>query len=148
MEEEKKGTETIVETIPAQEDLEAKVKALEEEKTNYQAAYLKERAKNHDEESDEEKFRRIAREELDSSRIMDIDRQKDAIIAKALKENKELKLARLNKIDIPVSTTTHTESQPVKDAFITPEQMNSFKAMGKSDKWIENYKRNLARNTR
>ena len=148
MEEEKKGTEIIAETIPAQEDLEAKVKELEEEKTNYQAAYLKERAKNHDDESEEEKFRRIAREELESSRIMDIDKQKDVIIAKALKENKELKLARLNKTDIPASTTVHSEGQTVRDTLITSDQMTQFKAMGKTDKWIENYKKNLARNTR
>lgn len=148
MEDEKKGTEAIVETIPAQDDLEAKVKELEEEKANYQAAYLKERAKNHDDESDEQKFRRIAREELESSRIMDIDKQKDAIIAKALKENKELKLARLNKTDIPASTTVHSEGQSVKDTMITPDQMATFKSQGRSDKWIENYKRNLSRNAR
>lgn len=148
MEEEKKGTETIVETIPAQDDLEAKVKELEEEKANYQAAYLKERAKNHDDESDEQKFRRIAREELESSRIMDIDKQKDIIIAKALRENRELKLAKLNKTDIPASTSVHSEGHAVKDTVITPEQMSAFKSQGRTDKWIENYKRNLLRNAR
>lgn len=148
MADETKGTETIIETIPAQEDLEARVKQLEEEKTNYQAAYIKERAKNHDGETEDEKMRRIADEAVASSRIADIARETDAIMRKALKENKELKLAQLNKTDIPASTTVHTEGQPVKDTMITPEQLASFKAMGKTDKWIENYKRNLSRNAR
>lgn len=148
MEDENKGTETKVETIPAQEDLEARVAQLEEEKTNYQAAYLKEKAKNHDGESDDEKMRRIAEEAVANSRIADIARETDAIMRKALKENKELKLAKLNKTDIPASTTVHSEGQPVKDTLITPEQMAAFKAQGRSDKWIENYKRNLSRNAR
>jgi len=156
MAEEKPTTETNAQPIVTEEqkkvtvddDLEQKVAKLEEEKANYQAAYLKERAKNHEDESDEEKFRRIAREELQSSHILELDKQKDEIIRKALKENKELKLAQLNKTDIPASTTVHSEGQAVSDTLITPDQLAQFKAMGKSDKWIENYKRNLVKNRR
>lgn len=155
MNEENKGTETNTVTIPVQEDLEAKVSALEvekakllEESTNYRAAYLKTAAKTRDDEDDDDKMRRIAQETFASSRIAQIAVEQDAIIHKALKENKELKLAQLNKTDIPVSTTSHQEGQQVKDTIITPEQMSQFKSMGKTDKWIENYKRNLQRNTR
>lgn len=156
MEEENKGTETITVTIPAQDDLEAKNASLETEKVrlqqeaaNYRAAYLKEAGKNKTgEEEEDERMTRIAQKALADSRLAQIAVEQDAIIQKALKENRELKLAQLNKTQIPVSTSTHTEGQPVKDTMITPEQMAQFKSMGKSDKWIENYKKNLARNTR
>jgi len=140
--------EQVVKVTVEDEDLEQKVAKLEEEKANYQAAYLKERAKNHEDETDEDKFRRIAREELQNSHILDLENQKERLLQKALKENRELKLAVKNKTDIPVSTTVHSEGQAVRDTLITPEQMAHFKAMGKSDKWIENYKKNLVKNTR
>lgn len=156
MEEQKQATETNAQPIATEEqvkvtvdeDLEQKVAKLEEQKANYQAAYLKERAKNHEDETDEDKFRRIAREELENSRIVELDRQKDEIIKKVLRENKELKLAVKNKTDIPVSTTVHSEGQKVQDTLVTNDQMEAFRKMGKSDKWIENYKRNLVKNTR
>jgi len=162
MEEIKKATEANDQTIATgeaikvtpDEDLEARNAALEAEKAklleesiNYKAAYLKERAKSADGD-DDERLRRIAREELSNSRLADIAREQDIIIKKALKENKELKLAHLNKSDIPVSIGSHSEGQPVKDTMITPDQMAQFKSTGKSDKWIENYKKNLIRNTR
>jgi len=161
MEENKQATEADAQKIAtgeqikvtADEDLEQKVAQLEAEKTklleekiNYQAAYLK--AKNAGDDDEDEHLRRIAREELGNSRIADIAREQDAIIKKALKENKELKLARMNKTDIPASTSVHSEGQAVRDTIITPDQMAQFKSMGKSDKWIENYKKNLVKNTR
>jgi hypothetical protein len=143
------------EKVTLDEDLEARNAVLEaekakllEESTNYKAAYLKEKAKQSDGGDDEERLRRIAREELSNSRLAEIAREQDAIIKKALKENKELKLAQLNKSDVPLSVGSHSEGQPVKDTIITLDQMTQFKAMGKSDKWIENYKKNLIRNTR
>jgi len=139
--------------VAPDEDLEAKVAQLEAEKAkyieegaNYKAAYFKEKAKNREDETDEEKFRRIAREELEQSKIMELDRQKDEIIRKALKENKELKLAQLNKTIVPASVGSHSESQPVRDTLVTDEQIAAFKARGWSDKDIERYKRNLQKN--
>jgi len=163
MDKEKKGTEVTPPVIPTEgkeiapsEDAEAKVAALEAEKAtilereaNYKAAYLKEKAKNREpdlDETDEEKFRRIAREEMAEANISKIDTEKEVLLKKLAKENKELKLAQLNRTDIPASTTTHTEGQGVKDTIISPEQMASFKAMGKDDKWIANYKKNLLKN--
>ncbi len=163
MDKEKTGIETDAPVILTEEkvlalteDAEAKVAALEAEKAtilereaNYKAAYLKEKAKNREpdiDETDEEKFRRIAREEMAQANISQIDTEKETLLKKLAKENKELKLAQLNRTDIPASTTTHTEGQGVKDTVITPEQLAQFKAMGKDDKWIANYKKNLLKN--
>ena len=159
--EEKKATETSTETIATQEkvvdDSEAKIAALEAEKAelikkasdgeNYRVAYLKEKSKaRDDEETDDERMERIARKAITDSRLSEINREKDAIIAKALKENRELKLAQANKTDIPVSTTTHQEGKTVRDTLITPDQESYFKnTLHWSDKEIERYKKNLNR---
>ena len=161
MADEVRATETKEEPIatPAEvEDLGAKVEALEAEKAklieegaNYKLAYLKEHNKNRqtpEDEDEEAKIRRIAQETLANSRLAEIAREQDALIKKALKENKELKLAVANKADIPVSTTTHSEGQPEKDTLVTAEQLAAFKARGWTDKDIERYKRNLLKNTR
>lgn len=153
MEDEKKGTEATPGTIPAQEDLEAKVATLESEKAkimeeaaNYKAAYIKAKAGGNEDEDD--RIRRISQEVIASSRIADINKELEATTRKALHDLKEAKIALANRTDIPVSTTTHSEGQPVRDTLVTPEQMAQFKAMGKTDKWIENYKRNLLKNGR
>lgn len=157
MEVEKKAIETIVPPIATEkvevEDLEAKNASLEaekakliEESANYRVAYLKEKSKKvetFEGESDDDKIRRIASETLSNSRLADIAREQDAIIKKALKENKELKLAYANKTDIPASQGSHNESQPVRDTLVTQEQLAAFKARGWSDKDVERYKKNL-----
>jgi hypothetical protein len=161
MEEEKKATESAqpiaTETVAVTvEDLEAKNAVLEaekvklmEEKENYRKAYLKADARTVPEDEDgDDKIRRIAQETLANSRLADIAREQDAIIKKALKENKELKLAQLNKTDVSASVGTHSESQPVRDTLITPEQMVYFKSKNYTDKDIERYKANLLRNMR
>lgn len=153
MDEEKEpATEAIVPTIAPEEDSEARVAALEAEKAklieegaNYKVAYLKEKAKN-DEPADEEedaKMRRIANEAVANSRIAEIAREQDAIITRALKENKELKLAQLNKKEPPAAMGGHNEGIPVRDTLVTPEQLDAFKARGWSEKDIERYKKNL-----
>jgi hypothetical protein len=140
-----------------EDDLAAKVAELEAEKAkitveaaNYKLAFLKEKSKkteepNEDEEeSIEDKMRRIAAETLANSRIAAIEAEKDALIQKALKENKELKLANLNKTVVPPAAMgIHTESPAVVDTLITAEQMQAFKVKGWSDKDIERYKTNL-----
>jgi hypothetical protein len=76
--------------------------------------------------------------------LAQIAQEQEAIIKKALKENKELKLANLNKTKVPpASVGSHNESIPATDTSITPEQMSAFKARGWSDKDIERYKKNL-----
>ncbi len=79
------------------------------------------------------------------SRLADVARELDAINQKALKENKELKLALQNKTKTPPAAIgTHSESTAtVSDGTITPEQLAYFKGRGWSDKDIEKYKANL-----
>lgn len=138
-----------------QEDLEAKVNQLEAEKArlieegaNWKLAALKNKGKIHEnlDEDDDERMRRIAQETLADSRLAEIAREQDGIIKKALKENKELKLAQLNKTTIlPASTGSHTEGATVRDTLVTPEQEAAFKARGWDDKKIERYKKNLSK---
>ncbi len=151
--------ETVKIPAVAEEDLEAKNVALEAEKSrlieeaaNYKLAYLKEKRKKEQfaepeedlGETQDEKMRRIANEALANSRIAEIAREQDLIIKKALKENKELKLAQMNRTNIPpASVGTSNESTPVTSTSITPEQMVAFKAKGWDDKTIERYKKNL-----
>lgn len=157
--EETKATEAIVPAIApegkvetAPEDVESQLAKLEAEKENYRKAYLKEAEKNKPGESlgtDEEKMRSIAAEMLANSRIAEIAREQDAIIQKALKENKELKLALSNKpTTTPTSVGAHAEGQTVTDTSVTPEQLTYFKSKNWSEKDIERYKQNLRKNTR
>ncbi len=144
----------VVPPTNSTEDAEAQVARLQAEKTklleenaNWKAGLLKEKAKNKvkdddTEESTEDMVRRISRETLSESRLVEIAQEQDSIIQRALKENKELKLAQLNKTGAPpASVGTHSESQPVTDTLITPDQLNAFKARGWTDKDIERYKK-------
>lgn len=141
-------------------DLEARYAALEAEKAklieegaNYKLAYLKEAKRNKGNEipegDDDERIRRIANEALANSQLAEIARQQDAMLKNALKENKELKLAQLNKTSgVPSAIGSHTEGKAVSDTLVTPEQLVAFKARGWSEKDIERYKKNLLKNTR
>lgn len=167
MENKDQAIKETVETVATQgtdkvsvEDLESRNAALEaerakliEEAANYKLAFLKEKKKKEasedfEDETEEERIRRITIETLKDSRLAEIAREQDALLKKALKENKELKLATHNRTDIPASIGTHSESVTVKDTLITQEQLNAFKARGWSDKDIERYKRNLVKNSR
>ena len=140
----------------ATEDAEARIAALEaekarliEESANYKLGMLKAKGKvkeeNFEDEDMDDKMRRIASETLANSRLVDIAREQDDIIKRALKENKELKLAQLNKAaGTPAAALgTHSESVAVTDTLVTSDQMSAFKARGWTDKDIERYKNNL-----
>ncbi len=135
---------------PTQDDAEARYKAIEEEKENYKNAYLKERNKHKEsggsgDETDEDKMRRIASETLADSRLADLAREQDALIKSALRENNELKLALKNKTNSPAASIgSHSESTPVRDTAITPEQEAYFKSKKWNAQDIERYKKNLA----
>ncbi len=154
---EPKATETIVAAIAPQEtvvaspeDAEARFTQLEAEKENYRKAYLKEAARNREpleNLDDEGKMEEVARRVLADSRIAEIAREQDAIIKQALKENKELKLAHLNKDKTPPAAIgASQETTVVKDCSISPDQLNYFKnTLHWTDKEIEHYKRNLGK---
>lgn len=136
--------------IPPAEDYTALIASKDEEIANWKAAALKYKNKAKQggldpDEDEEARIKRIVDERLANSEIARLSKEKDAIIAKALKENKELKLANMNKPDVPASSGAHSEAQPVKDTLITPEQLAALKAKGWSDKDIERYKKNLVR---
>ncbi len=144
--------------VVSTEDYEAKVTALEAEKArlieegaNWKLAALKAKGKLKEspdaQETDDEKTRRIMREEIANSRLGQIDAEREALLKKALKENKELKLAQFNRTTTTPSGAigTHSEGQKVQDTLITPEQLAAFKARGWDDKQIERYKKNLLR---
>lgn len=154
MEDTKPTVDIVPAVAPVVDDAEAKIAALETEKAkliteaaNYKMAFLKEKSKgNGDDALDEdERMSRIAQKAIADSRVADIVREQDEIIRAALKENKELKLARSKTNEPPAATGSHSESVPVRDTTITADQMASFKKMGWTDKDIERYKKNLNR---
>lgn len=134
--------------------LRAEKDAILEREANYKLAYLKEVKKNEElgnpEESEEDKIRRIYREEQARERLNQIDAEEKALLEKTLKENKELKLAIQNK---PSSTPTggsggNSEIMGVRDTIVTPEQETALRNRGWTDKDIERYKHNLRKNSR
>lgn len=147
MEENKPATEIIdAPKIAPEEDLEAKLTKLEEEKENYRKAYLKEASRKPEpvDEDEDEKINRKVQAAIADSKLAEIAREQDEIIRKALKENKELKLAQLNKTGAPPAAMgAHSESISVTDTLVTPEQMTYFKSLGWDDKKIQAYKQNL-----
>lgn len=166
-EEEKKAAEAIALATAQEEtrkkaeaeaptEAEQKIIALQKEKdeilvreANYKVAYMKEKKKNENfadiEETDEERIRRITREEMANNRLNEIDKEEKALLEKTLKENKELKLAFQNKIPDKPSGGSGGEEQKVQTTIITPEQLAAFKAKGWTEKDIERYKKNLQR---
>ncbi len=155
-------TKAVNTTVPAAEqtevttvvDNEAIIAALEAEKAkltterdNYKIGMLKEKAKSKGEdfeEEDDERMERIAKKALADSRLAEIAREQDTIIRAALKENKELKLARLNKNETTTVKGSSTESTPVRDTLVTQEQMRHFTEVLKWDaNKIERYKKNI-----
>lgn len=160
--EENKTAVNTTEPAAVQTDAEAKIAALEaekqkiqEESTNWKQAFFKEKNRKENREDDEnldedERMAKIAAKAITDSRLAEIAREQDAIIKQALKENKELKMAQMNKNNTapPAGTTASTESTAVRDTLISPEQMAYFKSRGWTDKDIERYKKNLNRNIR
>lgn len=135
------------------EDSEAKIAALEaenaklmEERENYRIGMLKAKANaKENPEDDDERVTLIARQAIADSRLVEIAKEKQAIIDRTIKENKELKLAVLNKNQPAAGVGSHSESSPVQDTSITPEQLEAFKRRGWTEKDIERYKKNLKR---
>lgn len=132
-------------------ELEAEKAVILEREANYKVAYLKEVDKNKqlgnpEDETEDEKIRRITREELAKKEIAAIDKEKEELFQKTLKENKELRLANQNKPPAnPTGGGGSTEQPIVQSTLITPEQLAAFKQRGWTEKDIERYKKNLQR---
>ncbi len=120
-----------------------------EEAANYKLGMLKAKGKatgDYDDETEDERIARIVSEKLAETKIAQIDQAKEDYYKKLARENAELKLASLNKTNIPPAAMgTHSESVGVTDTLVTPEQIAAFKARGWTDKDIEKYKRNYQR---
>jgi hypothetical protein len=153
--EETVATPTVDEgSTTTQEDAEARIAVLEaernkaiEEAANYKLGMLKAKGKIKedfdDEETEDERIERIVQEKLSATKIAQIDTEKEVLLKKLAKENKELKLAFSNKTSVATSVGSHSESRSVTDTSVTPEQLAAFKSRGWSEKDIENYKKNL-----
>lgn len=152
--------QTVKSTTATEEvdDIESKLAQLEAEKNkaieeaaNYRLAFLKEKNKKQEDysfqdESEEEKIARLVKEEVAKQKIAQLESEKEQLLQKVIKENKELKLSNLNKTNVPPAIVGgHSEGTPVRSTTITPEQASAFKARGWSDKDIERYKQNLKR---
>ena len=88
----------------------------------------------------------IVAEKIAETKISQIDAEKESLLKKIAKENKELKLALQNKTKDPLATIgTHTESQGVQDTSITPEQMKAFK---EAKNWSDQRYRTLQKELR
>ncbi len=147
----------VVEPVvtPVNDDAETRIAALEAEKaklieegSNWKIAALKykKESKEEDEDLDEDdKMVKIAQRAVADSRLAEIAREQDSIIQKALKENRELKLARSKTNEPPAAIGSHNESVAVKDTLVTQDQLTAFKTKGWTDKDIERYKKNLIR---
>ena len=131
-------------------ELEAEKAQLATERDNYKIGMLKAKGKipEFDEnESEDDKIRRISHETLAESRLADIAREQDAIIKKALIENKELKSALKNKTSTNAVSTGSESTQAVAvPGILSKEDIDTAKARGWSDKKIELLKKNIQAN--
>lgn len=134
------------------EDLEEKIATLEAEKakaieeaSNWKVAALKFKGKeNPEDESEEDRVARIVAQQLSEKRVAAIDAEKDTLLKQLAKENRELKLAQLNKPNTPPAADgTHNEGQKPQDTEITAEQLAAFRARGWTDSDIDRYRKNL-----
>jgi len=145
------ATQIDFEAVLAEKD--AELAQIGKEKENYRKAYLKKagalstdkETDNPESETTEDKMRRIAREELLSTREAQIQAEKDEIHKKSLKRIKELEVALKNRGQITSpsgqgSNQDKPESQV--DDYLSNEQLTALKAKGWDDKKIETFKQN------
>lgn len=156
LEEQKKKDAELNAKSPEQVEIEKLRKEKEEilvREANYKLAYLKEARKNEGngdpvDEPEDERIRRIYREEQAKERLSQIDSAERVLLEKTLKENHELRLAQQNKPAASPTGGSSSEQISVTSTVITNDQLAAFKARGWSDKDIERYKKNLSKNTR
>lgn len=109
--------------IQAQDEL---ITKLTTERDNYKSGMLKAKGKLPEEEvkpdlSDDERLRAIIKEEFYNSEIAKAQKEKDDLLAKVLRENKELKTAHRNSAKANVSVGSGVEDKKVETSAISPE---------------------------
>lgn len=122
----------------SQDDLELQLAATEEalkqslsERDNYKRGLLKAKGKVQEESVDDvpdEKLEAIidrkVQERLYDTKVVELQRQKDTLLNKAVKENKELKIALKNRSQIQnASTGTSADLSETKSPFFSQEQL-------------------------
>jgi hypothetical protein len=158
----KKEEEAVV--IPPVEggvDLEAELTKLREEnvrlstdRENYRKGMLKAKGKLQEEEDEvlpqpqlAETIEKIVSEKLLATQESQNLIKQEELVKKALKENRELKLALANRsnLDNSGSGSGGGDIPAVKENFLAPAQIQALKARGWDDKKIELFKKNMAK---
>lgn len=133
-----------------------KIVKLGEEKENYRKGMLKAKGKIPDEDDNssnngediDSKVSRIVQQKMLETREAQALADRDNLVSKITKENKELKLALKNRGQV-TSTSAQGSNQDRQegkiDNILSNEQLNSLKAKGWNDKKIEEFKKNLTR---
>lgn len=126
----------------------AELEKTRQDRDNYRKGLLKAKGKYEEQdepdESQEEMFRRIAREEFAATREAQLISEKDSLIKQALKENAELKTAIRNRSNmVSAAGSAGPENEPMIDNFFSSEQLAYFKEKGWDKAKIERYKKNL-----
>jgi hypothetical protein len=171
MKEETKGVEAKIENAPIQSetvatqeatqvdyeallaDKEAKLARIEQERDNYKKGLLRAKGKlpedyqtdSDETETQEQMFRRIAREERLSAEEAQLLADKDNAYKAVLKRNKELEVALKNRGQISSSSaqgSNQDKPEGKADNYLSNDQVAYFKAKGWNDKKIEAFKEN------
>lgn len=120
------------------EETQAQLIKIDAEKENYRKGMLKAKGKpaddygEEDSEDIDEKFRRIAREELLKTQESQLIAKRDDTLKNVLKQNEELRLALKNRASVGTATASgsNQEKNEVKDTFFTDAQLAELKRKG------------------
>lgn len=128
----------------------AEIARIREEKDNYRKGLLKAKGKDDNgnfeegDETEEEKIRRIAKEEVLSTQESRIIREKEEAYNAVLKRNQELELALKNRSSVLNSASGANQDKPeaAKVRYFSDAQINALKARGFTDAMIEQAEKN------
>lgn len=144
------AAEVDYEAVLAQKD--AELAQVRTERENYRKGMLKAKGKpvessgDEEDETQEDMVRRVTREELSRTKEAQLQSEKDALIAKTLKRNKELEVALKNRGQILSTSAQGSNKEKPEgkaDSYFSNDQIQALKAKGWSDKKIEAAKQNI-----
>lgn len=127
---------------------------LASERDNYREGLLIEKAKkgsDDDQESDDDRFRRIAREELARTNQNAFNAEKEALLEKVVSQNKELSAALKNRTGLSntagsAGAGSGQGSPEVAPKYLANDQVAFLKSRGWDDKKIERFIENDKKN--